>query len=348
MRQQSDADQINRTCDLVALAGCETRLRQSGAYHSGACPFCGGRDRFVVKRTPDGDRWYCRKCGDCTYHTPIDYVMRRDRTDFRTALRLLEQTSVKHLPLPPHGSFHGPAPSLPDDKWQAAALREIDAAAERLFSELGEAGRDYLLHRGLHHGTWRAWQLGFELVYDPSCRVQRPAVVLPWLDMELGNENVVAIKYRFIDDAVGGLRYLNRKGSVPLLFGLWSVVPQHHTLILIEGEINALSIWQCMPEGVTVGSFGSEAGANSLALKALVRPYAQVFVWADDPERASEIRSSLGCRAKAVQSPLVAGTKWDANAMLQRGLLMDFLQGLLGVRCLGWDLGARLSSTARR
>lgn len=147
----------------------------------------------------------------------------------------------------------------------------------------------------------------------------------------------------------GGLRYLSRRGSLPVLYGLWADSPVHPTLLLVEGEFNALSIWQCLPEGVTCLSFGSEGGAGAHWLEAATRSRERLILWADDPQRALALRATIGRPVLLVHSPRAAGLKLDANALLQHGLLMDFLSGLLGVRCLGRSAPEALEqSRARR
>lgn len=84
-----NALQINQTADLVTLVGCGN-LRKVGTYHIGPCPFCGGRDRFTIKHTQVADLWHCRQCGDGKYHTTIDFIMRRDGVDFKTAYQTLK------------------------------------------------------------------------------------------------------------------------------------------------------------------------------------------------------------------------------------------------------------------
>jgi len=148
-------------------------------------------------------------------------------------------------------------------------------------------------------------------------------------------ETVTAIKYRFIHDEPGGLRYIARRGSAPILFGLWSLVPRHHTLLLVEGELNALSVWQCLPDGVSCLSFGSESGWRPDVLRDVARGVRRILVWADDPARASQMRLALGGQVQALRSSSTNGRKWDANMLLQHGRLMQFLETLLGVPCLG-------------
>jgi len=75
-----DAKLINATTDLVSLV---PGLRRSGQYHIGPCPFCGGEDRFTIKRTDAGDLWLCRKCGDGKYHDAVAFRMRAGGRSFR-------------------------------------------------------------------------------------------------------------------------------------------------------------------------------------------------------------------------------------------------------------------------
>ncbi len=124
---------------------------------------------------------------------------------------------------------------------------------------------------------------------------------------------------------------------MPVLFGLWDVAPQHDTLLLVEGEMNALSIWQCLPSGVDTLSFGSENGGRPAMIRHLAQRHKRVFVWADDTQRATQMRALVGSQACALRSPVRDGVKWDANQMLQEGVLMDFLSHVLGVSCGGWS-----------
>jgi hypothetical protein len=212
----------------------------------------------------------------------------------------------------------------------------MDAASDRLLeSNKGHIGREYLRRRGLSRAVWEAWQLGFSMVWDARVKRNRPAIVIPWMDMDLQTEVITAIKYRFIDNDPNGLRYISLADSVPLLFGLWAVIEVDTILVFVEGEINALSIWQCQPLGVSVVSFGSETGGRADILRALASRYRKVFVWADNPKKSKEMRTILGSSATALQSPMLNGMKWDANKMLQEGILPDFISQILGIPCLG-------------
>lgn len=79
--------------DIVALIGGDTQLKQvsmtRGGEYKGACPMCGGNDRFVV--WPAENKWSCRHCVDSavTPQDAIEYVQRRQGKSFKEALQIL-------------------------------------------------------------------------------------------------------------------------------------------------------------------------------------------------------------------------------------------------------------------
>ncbi|MBZ0307011.1 MAG: hypothetical protein K8I82_13155, partial [Anaerolineae bacterium] len=64
--------EINRDTILKRVASTN-----GGEYH-GPCPFCGGKDRFIVQPDqPCGGRWSCRHCSP-RWQDGIAYVQERD------------------------------------------------------------------------------------------------------------------------------------------------------------------------------------------------------------------------------------------------------------------------------
>jgi hypothetical protein len=315
-----NAQEINQRTDLLALAERETTLRKSGAWYSGPCPICGGTDRFVLKATANGWRWLCRQCGDGKYHTPLDYIMQRDHVDFKTALNKLGGIAIPVGPIA-RMKPERPGYTMPDETWQDEALTAIlDANTRLLGKSEGEPGRAYLTSRGVTPGSWYYWLLGYAIIEN------RPAVVIPHL---AENMTVLAVKYRFLDAKDKSDRFKMRGGSKPVLYGL------HHatggeTLLVVEGELNAVSIWQCNPNGVDVISTGTEtlSGYARERLPQLARRYKRCAAWLDDPEHTKEVGGLLGAKLM-LQSPVIDEAKYDANLMLQCGLLHGFLEQVL-------------------
>lgn len=313
-----NAQEINQTFDLLALAQGDTTLKKAGAFYIGACPFCGGRDRFNLTQKSNGWRWYCRHCANDGYKTPIDYVMRRDALDFKQALESMGGKSPAPAPRPHMESPmpEAPAITLPDSTWQAQRWHEVTQAGDAL--EVNKHARAYLQARALDPSIWHLYNLGFALIY------KRPAIVIPWWDAD---NTITAIKYRFIDDLAKDKahRYTMAKGSKQILFGL-HIAGGCEILLLVEGEVNAMSITQATECQIDTLSFGSETATHADILRAVANDYQRVIVWADDPNHANDIRLSLARPAEAICSPEIDGVKYDANTLLQGGYLPQFLQ----------------------
>ncbi|MEI7846671.1 MAG: toprim domain-containing protein [Chloroflexota bacterium] len=328
-----NAQEINRTFDLKGLVSGLTTLHQSGAYEIGRCPLPGCtslNDALNLKQTPGGWIWICRKCGVGKYQSSIDFYMRLYNLDFRTAFAQMSgnynvQNSPKNATAPSVKHLPKTLKALPDTQWQLSAWEVVDKNLETLLrTPEGKLGRDYFLLRGIKNQSLAAWRAGFYYHYDPKLKRKRPAVTLPWYECDGDYEQITAVKIRFIDQTpTVGSRYIMLKGSVPVLYGLWDVLPTTDSLLLVEGEINAISIWQLHPNRVAVLSIGSDTGANPDILRVLAKDY-KICVWLDDESKAKELRSLLPGSC-AVKSPIIGGIKWDANQMLQAGELQGFL-----------------------
>lgn len=84
------------TIDILEVIGSATTLKRAGTINgrgpelAGACPFCGGTDRFRVQ--PEQGQWWCRQCSPNEHwQNAADYVMRRDGVDFKAAMKALGQ-----------------------------------------------------------------------------------------------------------------------------------------------------------------------------------------------------------------------------------------------------------------
>ena len=221
-------------------------------------------------------------------------------------------------------------------KWQAEARRELARATARLASPGGELGRSYLVSRGFVPETWQAWGLGYGTPRHPILAVDKPAIIIPWQRAGI----VKALQYRFfgadIDDCADAgdrkrRRFGARKGSVRTILGPDLLGKHRQTLFLVEGDLNAPSIWQALREGCyvnwDVSSFGAEDAAISAAVCGLAKHYNQVIVWCDKPGKAANAMKTIP-GVHGMCSPQREGKKLDANELLQIGRLADFLRGV--------------------
>ena len=335
-----------KRADLVALAGQHSTLRkESGKEWAGPCPRCGGADRFHVNAGAEGEGWwFCRQC-----HTkPGDAIAflqwLQPGLSFRAAV---EQLSGSGITLPAAAPAqrrqpeHRRPPAQPDD-WRQRAERMVADAQRRLWASEGEPARAYLASRLLDPATWQAFGLGFrEDASLPGTRGKQraPAVVLPWV----AAGKLVAVRYRFLEPQTytddDGKEHRDQRlvsewggQNAGRLFGEqhlpeWlrlSDEPGAERLrwvLIVEGEINAMSAWQVAAEShMDVLSLGSENAGLSPAAVATAQRYGRVLCWADKAEVAQSLMAALP-GAYGVRSP---GGR-DANDLLRSGHLGGFL-----------------------
>jgi hypothetical protein len=275
-----------------------------GSWLFWRCPF--HEDQTPSLGVKDG-RYYCFGCGK--WGDAVDWLK-----EFRHLPASDRALRAAYTP-----RAHKPDAVLPDAAWQQEAMAEIERAQGVLLNmPEGQPVREYLARRGLTRRTWEAWQFGAAQVYHPEARQKRMALVIPWLD----GQGITAVKYRFIDDGLGGLRYRMRKGSRAAMFcGLWRLsLP---VVFVVEGELNAASIWQVVGDRATVISPGGQSVRHDALRAFLEQEKRYKIVWFDDYSTAFEF-SDLADRALC--SPFSkAGVKMDANQMLQDGILSGFL-----------------------
>ncbi|MFN8495690.1 MAG: hypothetical protein U0350_49315 [Caldilineaceae bacterium] len=338
------------------------------------CPQCGGVDRFCVSR----DVWLCRQCA------PAEPGRRRDvfelieflglATDFLGAVeyvarwvgdtqlaeRIANQrvcSGLDRIELAVEsrlGATTPPYEATPHrqtnqrryvtSEWIAA---HVAKAATRL---PGSPGDDYLSGRGLSAMTMKAFKLGYQSdVQLPYIDRKEPAIVIPWID----DGKITRLGYRYLTtheytDQDGRKQSCKYKIMAALayqpdaLFGL-HLLSQSATLIITEGELNCASCWQEFNSDVV--SFGSQTVHKQQLdrLAALATNYPHVVVWADEPKNVREIEAALAGHGNvtAIKSP----RGMDANDLLQRGLLTEFLAKLTGQRDVTDYVGRNVTGT---
>lgn len=256
---------VNEVIDLVALAGVS--LKQKGQYHIGPCPFCGGADRFTVKRTDEGDWWLCRHCSPGKYRDGIAFVMKWQGLDFAGALAVLGEGKMNSPIIKPNEKTRPqPGEDPPDDDWQTPVLLAGEQAAHYLQGNQSDAAavRDYLINkRGLTPETIFNQMLG----YNPTWKQieekywMAPGITIPaMIDGQLWYVQVrTTAKAREEVEQRGHdlAKYQAVTGSrLKALFRADTLL-NAHTAIVVEGEFDAMLLGQFVPKGVAVVTMGS-------------------------------------------------------------------------------------------
>ena len=262
---------INQTFDLLTLVEQDTALRRTGAgWWAGPCPFCGGVDRFTLKQTASGWRWFCRHCGGDRYHTPVDYIMQRQACTFPSALAWIngmstnhstvdftpDKSGVKSTKITTTTSSIGDLP-MEEDKgiWQARGLAYLQACKAALWTEPGEQALNWLHLRGLKDDTLHHYHIGYNPkdAYDPlplwgfpeptgggrhAVWLPRGIVIPCWEDSQLWYLKTRRPLTR-VQERKSQQKYVKVKGSQAGLFGAWNLRGAW-LAVLTEGELDCM------------------------------------------------------------------------------------------------------------
>jgi len=290
-------DAIKQSINLAEFAGQYTQLKQlsqrgDGEY-AGACPLCGGQDRFHVK----GDHFYCRQCyprgGDV-----INLVQLIHGVSFLEACQML---SAGIFSFPEKQEIARPQTNVVSDEpvidWRSAEYQEsarktMLSTQHLLLSGEGTPGQAYLRSRGLTEDTWRTYRLGNGRTFHLIRQQNMEAIFIPWFGED--GKTITAIQHRFVDPTVEkGERYTLKPGSEPILFGLQAVRPAQ-TLVIVEGEFNAMSLHQIGSQALSMGSESNVGNEKALSiLQGLLPAYEQALVWFDNPDKGQQLASGL-------------------------------------------------------
>lgn len=326
-----------KTQNLPVLVERYTTLRRvSGREFAGPCPRAGcdaDTDGFHVGRYDNGAWWwFCRKCherrGDA-----VEFARWLLGHDFATAVEWVRGGVAVVQPSTPRTPAQPVATARAWDVHQVE--REIDAGARALGGdgELGRVARAYLVKRGITLATADKFFVGAHEAWDRELRRARPALALPWAVADV----VEAVKYRFVEVPTGGMRFTARAGSTFTgVFGRNAYGGRYDVLVVAEGELNAMSVHQAARaagwpwiDAVSIGGEGGALSATTVALVAdLATDFRRVLMWLDDAAHAVALRDAVrGARALRSHND---GVKWDANELLQRGMLVAFLSQVMG------------------
>ncbi|MBI6548441.1 TOPRIM and DUF927 domain-containing protein [Xenorhabdus lircayensis] len=267
------------------LSACGVDVPAKGKH--GACPICGGTDRFhFIDDHGNGD-WHCRQCDHPNHGDGFDLLMKVKGITITEAVKAV--SDVLALPLPEPARKEAPKSESPN---MQSAIEE----ATRLIqgSVLGES--DYLKRKGLPHPV--------RLLSDGT-------IILP---VQRGDELTGGQKIK----PDGKKRFITgtkKKGSFTPLSALGG---SPETVLIAEGYATALTVSQ-LHDGLTLAAF--DAG-NLLPVSQWVRghyPNAKIIIAADndiEPGEPNKGKVSAEKAAKAVNGwvalpPTEHKADWD-------------------------------------
>ena len=254
-----------------------------GGEYAGACPWCGGNDRFRVWPEQSGGRYWCRGCdkaGDS-----IQYLREKRGLSYVDACHYLghDPGPRKNGPRPTPAAWKPREATAPPELWQKRARSFLDGAVACLWSRHGDETRRWLRDtKGLSNETIKAAGLGFNQadIFKPRAtwglapslkddgtekRQWIPAgIVIPLVI----DGQVLRLRIRR-DDPGDGDRYIVASGScmAPLVLN-----PDRAATVIVESELDAILLNQEAGDLVTCIAMGTApAKPDRITHEALTR-----------------------------------------------------------------------------
>lgn len=298
--------------DLISADGgtLKKQATTGGGEYAGACPWCGGNDRFRV--WPGTGRFWCRGCGKAG--DSIQYLRERRGLSFPEACRLLG----RELGLRPTGPRPTPAAwepreaTAPAAKWQLLANAFLAGAVETLWSDRGAKLRQWLhTEKGLNDATIKGACLGLNLADKSEPRATwgldlqnkedgtekkqwLPAsLVIPWVV----NGDVQRLRFRRSDPG-DGARYVTASGS-SMAPAAWNL--ERGAAVIVESELDGLLLSQEAGDLAGVVAMGTATAKPDTAAHKALKAAAVLLVSLDTDE--------AGAKASWKFWPATYGTK---------------------------------------
>lgn len=303
---------INDPCALsVAQRYGLEPVREGRASYRCQCPVCRVDNMiFVPSKIGGGWRFY----SNCACYTQDGYSSGTgENLDF-----WLRELGAVGQAQPDHTQPATPEPTELD----SAKLRRVHEYTKSRLA--GSPAEQYLLSRGLTVETQAAWRFGYG--YFTIDGTKYDSITIPWHDQD---RHLVGLSHRLINPPDKHHKAPWHGGMaghvVGLLCGWHTHESGRDTLIIVEGVLNAPSVYQECHQRANVLTPGTENTDPSAWPLEAIRKYDHVIVWADKQAVADRWAAAVGGNVTAIHSPVVNGVKMDANEMSQRGVLGDFL-----------------------
>lgn len=283
----------------------DTHLRKAAATHggeyAGACPFCGGRDRF--RAWPEQGRYWCRQCG--AQGDAIEYLRRKGAMSFREAVSALGGQVPAGRAVQPAKSCAKPAaPS-----WALAGQKLAQECHAALLKD--DAALAYLHGRGLSDTTIADFGLGYNGQAGYRYGVH---LLAGW-----------TIPLHGVDGAFYGLQVRQPDGVTPKYqlakdahHPLLGRLAGKSTLLVTEGGFDAMLAWQAVGDLVDVATLGS-CSADPLPWAARLLSYQRILLCYDLDDAGEKGRARWAGIGGVVQVRLPLSKGKDVTDFVRAG-----------------------------
>ncbi len=312
--------------NVYDLAQTDTSLKRvSHREYAGQCPGCGGSDRFHVQPyRREGGAWMCRYCWPAEekgWGDGISYLRQFRGMSFKQAKAYLFGEIDSLLETVYNAQEMYEQARLPDNEQLQERYQDyIRLAITRLWKPQGKPCLDYLLSRGLSEDTIRKAKLGsidsatLKREYLGRVEVDTEFIVFPW----------------YADKLLWGVQLRDIRPDVPLQEryrkfpksgnGLYLADSLKRKLptFLVEGELDALSIFQAAGDIVNPVATGGKDGSLTSTWVTRLARVPSVLV-AFDREAEAEQRANTWLKILSHNAMRYKPQLKDVNKMLVEG-----------------------------
>lgn len=159
----SQIEEIKNSLSIVDVVSDTVKLRRTGKFYTGFCPFHANTHTPAFVVFPDSGTWRC--FGACAEGGDIfSFIMKRDNLDFRQAAELLAARAGVKLE-----KFQGDSAESAERREKRDRLRELLEDVANIYHDqlvrhpAGNAAREFLIKRGVTDATRDDWKLGYAL-----------------------------------------------------------------------------------------------------------------------------------------------------------------------------------------
>jgi hypothetical protein len=301
--------------------------------YAGACPWCGGSDRFRIWPDDRSGRYWCRGCGK--NGDAIQYLRDLHGLTYQEACERLDiEIRTSHHPLKKNTSkpvFTPKEITPPPPIWAVRASSFLDESQRSLWAGSGADIRAFLHGRGIVEDTIRSAGFG----WNPSdIYPRREAWGLPGQTRENGKPKKLWLPEGLVIPLqdMGQLMRLRIRRTNPgdgppyALISGSVVVPMrflgdHDAVVVVESEIDGILLNQVGGDLVGVIALGSVTTRPDMPTHEALQNVGRILVALDNDK--SGTREALGWwpktyGSKTVRFPLPIGK--DPSDALQKGL----------------------------
>jgi DNA primase len=302
---------------FIRVDGKESAGTNGGEWHM-PCPFCGGKDRFIVQPYFNGGRWSCRQCSP-RWGDIVDFVAKQNNTNISEAIKIITVGNIPPAPdilLP----INKPVKSSKKPDWQTDCLEVIIKCAYNLI-----AGRDWLrdnpqqltqempandmwqyldnywrsapaasrayhwlLQRGITDETINKFMIGYNEDWQKVSGDSNlcGGVVIPAFAGK--SLDLWYVKVRANAKSKAKSKYISLKGSkLDTLFNANSLLKADYAIV-VEGEFDCMLLSQYVPASVTVVTVGSAGTLPSIRWRSHFAALRGVYVVLDNDKAGDQ------------------------------------------------------------